>query len=163
MSPTALRPAQPRDVDEIAAIWHQGWRDGHLGHVPDSLTAARTEDSFRLRAGQRVGETVVASVDGAVAGFIMVTGDEVEQVYVSAAHRGTGVAAVLLAEAERLVKAAGYPRAWLAVVAGNDRARRFYARQGWTDDGLIDYPAATADGPIHIPAHRYVKQVGVVA
>jgi ribosomal protein S18 acetylase RimI-like enzyme len=160
MSPTVLRPARPDDAGEIAAIWYQGWRDGHLGHVPDALTAARTEDSFQLRAAQRVDETVVASVDGAVAGFIMVVDDEVEQVYVSGAHRGTGVAASLLAEAERLVKEAGYPRAWLAVVAGNDRARRFYARQGWTDDGLIDYPAASADGPIHIPAHRYIKQVG---
>jgi ribosomal protein S18 acetylase RimI-like enzyme len=160
MSPTVLRPARPDDAGEIAAIWYQGWRDGHLGHVPDALTAARTEDSFQLRAAQRVDETVVASVDGAVAGFIMVVDDEVEQVYVSGAHRGTGVAASLLAEAERLVKEAGYPRAWLAVVAGNDRARRFYARQGWTDDGLIDYPAASADGPIHIPAHRYIKRVG---
>jgi GNAT superfamily N-acetyltransferase len=160
MSPTVLRPARPEDAGEIATIWYQGWRDGHLGHVPDALTAARTEDSFQLRAAQRVDETVVASVDGAVAGFIMVVDDEVEQVYVSGAHRGTGVAASLLAEAERLVKEAGYPRAWLAVVAGNDRARRFYARQGWTDDGLIDYPAASADGPIHIPAHRYIKRVG---
>jgi ribosomal protein S18 acetylase RimI-like enzyme len=158
MSTTVLRPAEPDDAGEIAAIWHQGWRDGHLGHVPDALASVRTEDSFQLRARQRVDDTVVASADGAVAGFIMVTGDEVEQVYVSADHRGTGVAGILLAEAERLVKAAGYPSAWLAVVAGNERARRFYERQGWTDDGLFDYPAATADGPIHVPAHRYIKQ-----
>jgi GNAT superfamily N-acetyltransferase len=102
---------------------------------------------------------VVAIVDDAVAGFVMVVDDEVEQVYVSIDHRGTGVAAVLLAEAERLVEVNGHARAWLAVVAGNARARRFYQRNGWTDEGLFAYPAASATGPIPVPCHRYVKRV----
>jgi GNAT superfamily N-acetyltransferase len=159
MAFVALRAARPGDADDIAAIWHQGWRDGHLGYVPEALLAVRTEESFRLRAAQRIDDTVVACVGQAVAGFIMVVGDEVEQVYVSRAHRGTEVAAALLAEAERLVLAGGYQRAWLAVVAGNARARRFYERHGWADDGPFDYPAAAADGPIHIPARRYIKHL----
>ncbi len=110
-----------------------------------------------MRASQRVSDTVVAIVDDAVAGFVMVVDDEVEQVYVSAHHRGTGVAAVLLAEAERRVVVNGHERAWLAVVAGNARARRFYERNGWTDEGVFDYPAASAAGPIPVPSHRYVK------
>lgn len=68
-----------------------------------------------------------------------------------AAHRGTGVAATLLAEAERLVATSGHRRAWLAVAVGNARARRFYARQGWTDEGPFDYPAATEVGVIAVP------------
>ena len=160
MSLVALRPARPGDASDIAAIWHQGWRDGHLGHVPEALLAARTEESFRQRATQRVDGAIVACVGQVVAGFIMVAGDEVEQVYVSSAHRGTGVAAVLLAEGERLVRAGGYSCAWLAVVAGNARARRFYERHGWADDGPIDYPAATAGGvAIRVPARRYAKQL----
>jgi GNAT superfamily N-acetyltransferase len=89
----------------------------------------------------------------------MVAGDEAEQVYVAADHRGTGVAALLLAEAERIIAANGHRRAWLAVVAGNERARRFYQRSGWTDEGLFEYAAATADGTIPVPAHRYVKEL----
>lgn len=159
MTQVALRHAGPGDAGEVAAIWYQGWRDGHLGYVPEALLLARTEGSFRLRAAERVGDTVVACVGEAVAGFIMVVGDEVEQVYVSHAHRGTEVAAALLGEAERLVRAGGHQRAWLAVVAGNSRARRFYERHGWIDEGPFEYPAASADGPILIPAHRYIKQV----
>jgi GNAT superfamily N-acetyltransferase len=106
---------------------------------------------------------VVAVVDDAVAGFVMVVGDEVEQVYVSEQHRGRGVAALLLAEAERLVAVNGNERAWLAVVDGNVRARRFYERNGWTDEGVFDYPAASAAGPIPVPAHRYVKRVAANA
>ena len=157
---TTIRPAQPDDAPAIAQIWYDGWRDGHLGHIPDELVAARTEDSFGSRAEQRVGDTTVAVVDGAVAGFVMVVDDEVEQVYVSSDHRGSGIAAVLLTVAERQVAANGHDRAWLAVVAGNTRARRFYERNGWMDEGGFEYQATSTNGPIPVPSHRYVKRLG---
>lgn len=170
----SLRPARPDDAEAVAAIWHDGWRAGHLGHVPEALVAARTPASFHTRAAAKIADTVdivdtadtvdtvdtantVVAVDGATpVGFVMVTGDEVEQVYVSADHRGGGVAALLLAEAERLVATNGHRQAWLAVVAGNARARRFYERQGWSDEGPFDYIAA---GNLTVPSHRYVKPV----
>jgi len=152
-----LRPATSEDSRAVARIWADGWRDGHLGHVPDELAAVRTRESFDIRAAQRVADTTVAEVDGAVAGFVMVAGDEVEQVYVDAPHRGSGVASALLAEGERRVKAAGHSGAWLAVATGNARARRFYEREGWVDEGEFDYSAAGAAGAIPVPCHRFVK------
>lgn len=154
-----MRRACAEDSEAIAAIWLAGWRESHLGHVPESLVAARTPASFRSRAAQRLDDTTVAVVAGAIAGFVMVVGAEVEQVYVDSAHRGTGVAARLLDEAERLVAAAGHRRAWLAVVANNTRARRFYERRGWTDEGGFDYPSKTESGPVLVPCHRYVRAV----
>jgi GNAT superfamily N-acetyltransferase len=159
MSDVETRPGTPDDAPAVAAIWEAGWRDGHLGAVPDALVAVRTPESFRTRAAERVADTTVATVGGAVAGFVMVVGDEVEQVYVDAGHRGSGVATVLLAEAERQVAAAAHPVAWLAVVAGNARARAFYARQGWADEGPFLHHAPSTDGPVEVPAHRYVKRV----
>ncbi|NED96398.1 GNAT family N-acetyltransferase [Phytoactinopolyspora alkaliphila] len=155
-----LRAARPDDAPAVAAIWHDGWPDGHLGHVPDDLVAARTAESFATRAAERVDDTVVAIVDAAVAGFVMVSDDEVEQVYVAARHRGTGVAGVLLAAAECVVADHGRQQAWLAVVAGNARARRFYERQGWADDGPFEYYAPGGDGEILVPCRRYTKRVG---
>jgi GNAT superfamily N-acetyltransferase len=154
-----IRKATPADAQAVAAIWHAGWPDGHLGHVPEELVAVRTEESFRQRAAERVADTVIAEVGGAVAGFTMVVDDEVEQVYVHASHRGSGVADALLADAEARIRAAGHARTWLAVVGGNARARRFYERRGWVDDGPLDYPAEGPDGPIDVPAHRYVKDL----
>lgn len=155
-----LRPASAGDADQVAEIWLAGWRDAHLAHVPAALLAARTPESFHSRAVQRVArDTVVAVAAGRVAGFVMVVGDEVEQVYVSSDHRGTGVAASLLAEGERMVAAAGHQQAWLAVVAGNARARRFYQRCGWTDEGPFDYAAKTDEGTIAVRCHRYVRPV----
>ena len=154
-----IRSATPEDSPAVADIWHAGWPDGHLGHVPEELVAVRTEESFHQRAAERVADTVVAEVGGTVAGFTMVVDDEVEQIYVDASHRGSGVADALLADAEARIRAAGHARTWLAVVAGNARARRFYERRGWIDDGPLVYPADGPSGPIEVPAHRYVKDL----
>jgi len=143
----------------VAEIWRVGWRDGHLGHVPEELVAARTDESFGARAAARIGDTTVALVGGEVAGFVMVVGDEVQQVYVGPSHRGTGVAGVLMTEAERLVAAGGHTSAWLAVVAGNARARAFYEKTGWRDEGAFDYPAVVDRGTIAVPCRRYAKDV----
>jgi len=160
----SLRPARAGDAPAVAAIWAVGWRDGHLGNVPEELVAVRTPESFRSRAAARMadpaGRTVVAEVDGEIAGFVMVVADEVEQVYVDSGHRGTGLASALLDEAERLVAAGGHARAWLAVVPGNARARRFYERRGWRDDGGFEYAATAATGSVPVPCRRYVKDVG---
>ena len=156
MSDLELRAARADDAKAVAEIWEQGWRDGHLGNVPDELVALRTPESLATRAADRVADTTVATVAGEVAGFVMVVGAEVEQVYVSARHRGSGIANTLLVEAERQVAAGGHPKAWLAVAPGNARARRFYERQGWADEGRFDYGAAG----LSVPCHRYVKPVG---
>ncbi|MGZ0151253.1 GNAT family N-acetyltransferase [Kribbella sp. WER1] len=155
----SVRPATAADAGAIAAIWYAGWRDGHLGHVPEALVAVRTEESFGTRAAERIADATVAVVGDVVAGFVIVVNDEVEQVYVGGAHRGSGIAGTLLAEAERQVRANGYGEAWLAVATGNARARRFYERQGWTDRGPFDYPAVVGRGTLPVPCHRYVKAV----
>lgn len=154
-----LRPARPEDASAIAEIWYHGWRDGHLGNVPDALLAVRPRDSFDVRAADRVADTTIATVDGAIAGFVMVDGDEVDQVYVAAEHRGAGVAALLLTAAEQRVHANGHDRAWLAVVPGNTRARRFYTNRGWVDEGVFTHAAPGPTGPVPVPAHRYVKHL----
>jgi GNAT superfamily N-acetyltransferase len=100
----------------------------------------------------------VAHVAGCVVGFVTVHGDEVEQVFVDASARGTGVAAELLEHAEAVI-ARDHDIAWLAVVAGNARARRFYERSGWHDAGPVVYQAQVSGGTVDVPSHRYEKRV----
>lgn len=159
MTTFALRPATPDDADAIAAVWHGSWADGHRGNVPPELEAYRTLEQFRTRVPPRLAMTTVAVIDGVIAGMVMVVDDEVEQVYVTAAARGTGVAAALLGHGERQIAAAGHPVAWLAVAPGNARARRFYERSGWTDTGGLDYPAEIEGGSLTVPVRRYEKRV----
>lgn len=162
----ALRAARPDDVDVIAAIWHAGWADGHAGHVPAGLADHRKPVDLARLAAQRIETTTVAVTgvgpddddDGIVVGFVTVHGDEVEQVYVAPSARGTGAVTPLLGAGEAAI-ASGHAAAWLAVVAGNTRARRCYERHGWHDAGAFSYAAETADGPFTVPAHRYVKSL----
>jgi GNAT superfamily N-acetyltransferase len=157
MNPVTLRRAVQADIEAVATIWHDGWRDGHLGHVPVALEQHRRPVDFLSRVPGRLDDTVVAVVGSAVVGFVMVRDDEIEQLYVAAPARGTGVAAALLGRGEALI-GARFDRAWLAVVAGNTRARRFYERNGWSDAGPFVYPAGTAAGPtIPVPVLRYEK------
>jgi putative acetyltransferase len=148
----------------VADLWHEGWHAGHAGHVPEGLTDRRTMAAFHERTPPRVGDTTVAVTDtehaeGAVVGFAMVVDDEVEQLFVAPAWRGTGVAADLLVEAEGRIAAAGYDEAWLAVVDGNARARRFYEKCGWRDEGDLPYEVV-ADGETFVsPCRRYAKRL----
>lgn len=155
-----IREARPSDVEAIAGIWHTGWADGHAGHVPEALYAYRTAlDHYPDRVRDRLAHTWVADTDDTVQGFVMVVGDEVEQVYVDRAARGTGVATLLLDRAERLVAEGGHAVAWLAVVAGNARARAFYERSGWSDGGAFEYEAEAGEGSVLVPCRRYEKTV----
>ena len=160
MTGVTVRPATAADVPAIARIWREGWADGHQGQVPAALAAERTPASFDQRALERISQAWVAETDGAVAGFVVVVDDEVEQVYVDRSWRGQGVAERLLRHAEAVIGQEGRRTAWLAVVAGNTRARRFYARLGWRDRGPFTYQAQTATGTFPVPAHRYEREVG---
>lgn len=157
----AIRPATSADAGVIASIWNSGWREAHLDHVPPALARARTAESFASRARDNLAHTTVATVDGSVVGFVVTIKDEVEQMYVDAAARGGSVASTLLAAAEASIAVDGYTQAWLAVIDNNPRARRFYERCGWTDDGEFSYFADTSDGPIEVTSRRYVKALVV--
>ncbi len=157
MTAPTVRPATPADSPRVAAIWEAGWYEVHPGEVPDVLLIVRTSESFAARAAARVGDTLVAEVAGEVVGFAMTEDDEVDQVYVAPSGRGSGAATALLGEAERRIRDAGHASAWLAVVGGNARARAFYERQGWVDEGQFTHDAPGPEGPIPVTAHRYVK------
>jgi GNAT superfamily N-acetyltransferase len=60
---------------------------------------------------------------------------EVYALYVSPDWWSTGTGRSLMAAALTALSEAGYRRAVLWVLAGNDRARRFYERAGFTADG----------------------------
>lgn len=155
----SIRAAADSDVDAIAAVWHEGWADGHLGNVPDQLVEHRRFEDLRSLASKRVADTHVIEGDG-VLGFVVIKGDEVEQIYVARHARGEGVAGALLDWAEESISRR-HSVAWLAVVSGNTRARRFYERQGWRDAGGFDYHAEVEGGTLAVPCRRYEKTVSI--
>jgi GNAT superfamily N-acetyltransferase len=156
--PRLLRPATAGDIEAIARLWHTGWQEVHRGWVPPALARERELGDLRRRVAEDLGRIHVAPSEDGVAGFVTVHDDEVEQLYVAAEARGRGVADRLLDHAEHAI-AEGHDRAWLAVVAANQRARAFYARRGWADAGPLAYQARTGSGPVTVTVHRYEKRV----
>jgi GNAT superfamily N-acetyltransferase len=153
---TTVRPAVAGDVEAIAAVWHQGWREAHLGHLPPAIEPHRRRADFRRRAKADLPAITVAADDGGLVGFVTVHDDEVEQLYVAPPARGRGVADDLLRHGEHVI-GERFGLAWLAVIAPNARARRFYGRNGWRDAGPFTYEAAAGEGAVAVPAHRYEK------
>jgi GNAT superfamily N-acetyltransferase len=154
-----LRDAQPAEVDRLAQIWHDGWQDAHASLMPEELKRLRTLASFRDRLVQRLASTRVAELDGEVVGFCTLKYDELYQLFVSAAARGSGVAAKLVADAEVRLEQGGFRAAWLACAIGNDRAARFYEKCGWTRTGSSLVPVETSEGPFDIEVWRYEKRL----
>jgi GNAT superfamily N-acetyltransferase len=88
-------------------------------------------------------------------GFSIVKDNELYQLYVARTARGSGVAAALVADAERRIKRNGAKIAWLACAIGNERAARFYEKCGWRRVGTMVSQLETAKGIVPLEVWRY--------
>jgi ribosomal protein S18 acetylase RimI-like enzyme len=154
-----IRKPLATEIDRLASIWYEGWQDAHARILPQELARHRTLASFRARLQSAFASVRVAGSPGASCGFCMTHGDEVDQLYVSADARGSGVAAALLADAERRIAALGGRVAWLACAIGNERAARFYQRNGWRRIGNMVSRLPTPEGEFPLEVWRYEKEL----
>lgn len=154
-----VRSAVPEDVDRLAHVWHDGWHEVHAPILPVELTDARTLDSFVQRLLDALSHTRVVGPAGAPIGLCITNGDELNQLYVDGAARGTGVAAALLMDAEARFTAAGVRRAWLACGIGNDRAARFYEKHGWVRGANVTVQLEIPGAIIPLAVWRYERQL----
>jgi len=152
-----IRPAEQTEVDELAQVWFDAWRDAHAQIVPAELARLRTLENFRERMQKELPNVRVAGSPGEPVGFCLVKGDELYQLFVAARARGTGVAAALMADGEALLAESGVATAWLACAMGNERAARFYEKCGWRRTGTMTNEAETSEGTFLLQVWRYEK------
>lgn len=157
MPKTSIRLARPADLDPLAQLWLDGWTEAHAAHVPPELTAKRPLESFRRRLDGYGDGLRVAGPVGAPLGMCVVTGDELDQLFVSPAARGTGLAARLLKDGEARLFAGGVTRAHLLCVIQNTRAAQFYEKHGWQNTGPSLESVYTDDGPFEFEVLRFEK------
>lgn len=154
-----VRDAEEVEIDQLAKLWYDGWRDAHARIVPAQLTRLRTLESFRERLQKGLSNVRVVSPLRAPIGFYKVREDELYQLFVSAESRGSGVAAKLIADAEARLSQIGVETAWLACAIGNDRAARFYEKCGWLRVGTMVNHLETASGEFLLEVWRYEKSL----
>jgi ribosomal protein S18 acetylase RimI-like enzyme len=153
-----VRPARPEDAGRLAVVHVRSWQAAYRGLLPqeylDGLDPADRVERWQnilavvAEAGQSGGPlrgVVAAVADEIICGFALFgptrdqdedaqrTG-EVSAIYLLPETWSRGLGRLMMAEAVRQL-AAGYAQATLWVLDSNDRARRFYARNGWAQDG----------------------------
>ena len=143
-----LRDATAADALDIATVHVESWQVGYRGLMPDEVldglsisTRERWWHETLSGSGER--STLLATDERSVLGFAAVgpgrDGDpvvgELYAMYLCPAAWGRGIGCRLHAAAMARLQAFGFERASLWMLAGNQRALRFYRREGWVADG----------------------------
>lgn len=146
-----IRVATVDDATGIGQVHVRSWQHTYRGHMPqehlDGLQPEQRAAGWRryLQRDDRDGEEVfVAEDDGNIAGFAAVgrsrdddlpTSGELRAIYVDPECLGLGYGRELMKGALDLLRRGDYADALLWVLAGNERAQRFYSNGGWQPDG----------------------------
>jgi GNAT superfamily N-acetyltransferase len=122
-------------AEAMGCYWVQRWsyeRDDHL------MTVA--ERDGRLVGFSYVGPDDVNGPDdvdgpGDVDGRVAPSAAMLRALHLEPAEQGRGTGRTMMLDALHTMRSWGFTRAVLWVLGGNDHARRFYERGGWTPDG----------------------------
>ncbi len=153
MRPPSIRAATLSDVDRLLELESVAFGSDRL-----------SRRSFVRLVGAASAACRVVVEGGAVLGYALLlfrAGSRVARLYslaVDAGHRGRGLAAALLADAERLARRRGCARLRLEVRADNPAAIRLYERTGYAFHALT--AGYYADGAA---ARRYEKRLAAPA
>jgi GNAT superfamily N-acetyltransferase len=157
--PVVVRDADASEIDALARVWYDAYRDAHDGLLPPALFRVRTLESFRQRIADGLSDFRVTGPVGAPLGLCVLKADELYQLFVAAEGRGAGVAAALIDDAEARLAARGVSVAWLACAIGNHRAARFYEKRGWRRVGVVTSRLTTPEGDFAVDVWRYEKML----
>jgi ribosomal protein S18 acetylase RimI-like enzyme len=153
------RPVQLGEYDALAALWHGAWHDGLGAIVPQALVEQRGLAQFRNRLDEIAPLSRVIGPVGAPLGFCTVKGAEINQLFVAAEARGTGLAVQLLQDGENRIARTGRREAVLDCHPHNHRAMKFYMAQGWRQSGIDMVDFETEAGPFPLQNMQFRKRL----
>lgn len=161
-----VRPAKESDAQAAVGVMRRSITQlCHLDHKGDADVIARwlankTPEVFRAWLAAPDNQLVVAEgADGAVLGVGGVNGDgRIQLNYVDPDARFSGVSKALLASMEQILLLAGHSVARLTSTA---TAHRFYAAQGYRDDGERHPAIARIKGQPMVKELRSVQDAGI--
>jgi GNAT superfamily N-acetyltransferase len=146
-----IRPAQPEEAQLLAAVQEQA-SVAALGHIFPPELYPYPREAILARWAEVVDHpakrVLIARVDDDPAGAACVSEEWLEGLYVVPEQWGSGLADALHDQALDLVRAFGSTRCHLWVLEDNARARRFYERRGWQENGetrVVEYPPNPLD------------------
>jgi GNAT superfamily N-acetyltransferase len=161
-----VRDAGRLDAEVCAAIHVASWKAAYRGMMPDEyLDGLCVDDRLpawrEMLAAERAPQTVIVVIedDGVVRGFATCrptadtpTCGEVGAIYLEPDTWERGLGRQLMAAVVERASSSGLRELTLWVHTQNSRARAFYTRTGWTDDGV--QRSAVVWG-VEVPERRY--------
>lgn len=151
-----IRAARNADAEAVAEVAARTFALACPADMPVADVEAFVEtnlgaDSFRRYLRDRRRHVLVAEVADAIVGYTMLvrrrpddphvhelvgnSSAELSKCYVLSDFHGHAIAADLLAETLALAEQHGYAQVWLGVNQANERAQRFYRKQGFARVG----------------------------
>ncbi|HEY3074000.1 MAG TPA: GNAT family N-acetyltransferase [Burkholderiales bacterium] len=167
-----MRDATVADAGAIAEIHVAGWRAAYRGLMPDDVIESLSLDQRRgfwkgMLSKPGAGRVAVGEYDGAIVGFCSYgptrdeDGDGAAEIYALYVHPGKwrqGWGRALCEHAAREAAEREHRAMTLWVIDGNEPARRFYERVGYTTDGAERIDTRLIGTPF--TEIRYRKAIG---
>jgi GNAT superfamily N-acetyltransferase len=122
-----IRPALPHEYDEIARVWMESWVSTGLAEASNFLLAnLRARVRHEIENGWSL---FVADDRGALAAMLALhLGDKyLDQLFVAPKHQGNNLGRMLLAFTRQKLP----DEIWLRCVRENEKAWRWYEREGF--------------------------------
>lgn len=146
-----IREARPEESLLLAAVQEHA-SVAALGHIFPPELYPYPREAINARWVEALADpakrVLVAIVEDEPAGAACVSEEWLEGLYVVPERWGTGLADTLHERALEVVRGLGSPRCHLWVLEDNTRARRFYERRGWRENGetrVVEYPPNPRD------------------
>jgi GNAT superfamily N-acetyltransferase len=137
MPPPTIRPARVDEYDEIARVWMNSWASTGLEDASDSLLAnLRARVSREVESGWSL---FVADDGGRFAAMLALRRPDgcLGQLFVAPDYQGKGLGKRLLAFAQEQMP----NEIWLRCVRENEKAWRWYEREGFVFEREAVEPA----------------------
>lgn len=141
-----IRPAVPEDAPEIARIHVETWRTAYGGIIPASFLASLSLENRKAMWTRALAEgrsiLLVDAEEERMTGWVSAgpsrdashpSESEIYALYVLPSHWGRGIGHRLSQAVEAALPPSQPISLW--VLAGNERAIRFYERAGYVFDG----------------------------
>lgn len=163
-----IRPALPADARAIAEVQVQSWRSAYRELLPqgflDALSVEKRQAMWAQSLAKGAPSLLVAEVDDRIVGFSAFgtcrdsgaasTDHELWAIYLASSHWSTGAGRRLWLTSRAAMAARGAARITLWVLAGNQRAIRFYCAAGFRPEAASTRTLAV--GGVQVQEIRYV-------
>jgi GNAT superfamily N-acetyltransferase len=156
------------DAPAIGEVHVASWRAAYAGLLPGGFLARLSAEARAASWARRIGDPgipgrVLVVEDGGVAGFAAfgpgpADAGQLYALYLLPERWGRGLGRLLHDRVVLELAAGGHRSAVLWVLSTNERAKAFYVRQGWVDDGATRRETID-DGRVTLEERRYSRSL----